>query len=39
MIESYYSAREWNKDGTIPHSKILELNLDNLGAKVHQSTP
>lgn len=34
MIDSYYVAREWNGDGTIPSSKRSDLNLDILLNKV-----
>ncbi len=27
MIATYYEARGWNEDGTIPHPKLAELNL------------
>ena len=30
MITAYYRARHWNPDGTIPHPKLRELDLDNL---------
>ena len=30
MIQGYYRARGWRKDGTIPMGKILELELDDV---------
>ncbi len=30
MIAAYYEARGWNEDGTIPASKLAEMNLDRL---------
>jgi aldehyde:ferredoxin oxidoreductase len=30
MIESYYSARGWSKDGSIPSKKIAELGLSDI---------
>ena len=36
MIESYYNAREWNEDGTIPDSKIIDLNIDQRVNSAHQ---
>ena len=28
MVSAYYQARGWNPDGTIPNSKLLELEMD-----------
>lgn len=36
MIESYYNARDWNQDGTIPDSKIIELDLAQVFNSAHQ---
>ncbi len=30
MVSAYYQARGWNPDGTIPGSKLRELQLDDL---------
>jgi aldehyde:ferredoxin oxidoreductase len=30
MIDSYYEARGWNSDGTIPDSKLADLGLEQL---------
>ena len=30
MIQGYYRARGWRKDGTIPMGKLLELELDDV---------
>jgi len=30
MVSAYYQARGWNPDGTIPNSKLIELELEDL---------
>ena len=30
MIDAYYQARGWNPDGSIPESKLANLDLDTL---------
>ena len=30
MIDAYYSARGWSKDGNIPAKKIAELGLSDI---------
>ena len=30
MIDTYYHARGWNPDGSIPYSKLASLGLDTL---------